>query len=346
MNGRDPRVVEQLGVTWNETLGGFENATIFHTREWANLLDATYGYRPCYLVTGSTESPSAILPLMDVRSPITGRRGVSLPFTDMCEQLATPDAPQPDPAPALQELARQRRWRYIETRGANPFHRKASTRRLIGHRLDLSAGPEKLFADCKSSVRRAIRKAERNGVSVEFETSLTAVRQFYRLNCLTRRAHGLPPQPYAFFRNLQRALLDRGLGRIGLARKDGRTVAAAVFLHFQGAALYKYGASDSAALDLRGNNLVMWEAIRRFADEGFRRFLMGRTEPDNTGLLQFKQSFGAEPYDIEYARLTLDPRRGASANTPPLRGRHNRIFQALPIPCARIVGKMLYRHVA
>jgi len=54
----------------------------------------------------------------------------------------------------------------------------------------------------------------------------------------------------------------------------------------------KYGASEKAYHHLRPNNLIMWEAIKWCAQNGFKTFSLGRTEPENEGLLQFKQGWG------------------------------------------------------
>ena len=88
------------------------------------------------------------------------------------------------------------------------------------------------------------------------------VREFYRLNCLTRREHGLPPQPFRFFRTSPGACPGKRVRDPLLARHKEKAIAGAVFLHFAGKAIYKYGASDRRYQELRPNNLVFREGIR------------------------------------------------------------------------------------
>jgi len=67
-------------------------------------------------------------------------------------------------------------------------------------------------------VRRAVRKAEKLGVTVEILKDALGIRQFYALQCQTRRKHGLPPQPFRFFQNVRKCILAEGSGIIILAR--------------------------------------------------------------------------------------------------------------------------------
>ena len=55
-----------------------------------------------------------------------------------------------------------------------------------------------------NSARRAIRKAEKAGVTVRVSSELADTRRFYELMVQTRRKHGLLPQPWRFFTGQQR----------------------------------------------------------------------------------------------------------------------------------------------
>src|SRR5205809_7902736 len=72
---------------WDSLLSGFPEATAFHTSAWARVLSRTYGHTPIYLRFDRADEPVALVPLMEVRSALTGVRGVCLPFTDFCGPL-------------------------------------------------------------------------------------------------------------------------------------------------------------------------------------------------------------------------------------------------------------------
>src|SRR4029077_9161416 len=130
----------------------------------------------------------------------------------------------------LQQIAHERCWSYFELRSHSivPSNVPASES-YYGHFLDLRIGPEALISNFSSSVQRAVRKAQRSGLSVSFQTSPDAMAQFYKLHVRTRRRHGVPPQPRSFFINIQRHLLNTGYGFIALVESRKGPAAAAVF---------------------------------------------------------------------------------------------------------------------
>src|SRR6202035_1144695 len=143
------------------------------------------------------------------------------------------------------------------------------------------------------------------GLTVEVNKTGEGMKDFYRLHARTRRRHGLPPQPFSFFTNIQKEIIEGGLGFIVLAKYYATPVAAAVFLHSGEKGLFKFGASDERAQLLRGNNFVMWEGIKHLISKGLKSVHFGRTSMNNSGLRQFKLSWGTEEEVIEYFRFAI-----------------------------------------
>jgi hypothetical protein len=331
---------------WDARLSTQSCATFFHCAGWARVLKETYAYSPTYFATVVGERIHALLPMMEVDSWLTGRRGVSLPFTDSCDPLV-------EDSPGFQRLLAQaiaygqdRRWDYLEFRGGQGFLASAlPSQRFYGHELALVDDEKRLFATLTPAVRRAIRKAEKQGLTIEISTDSRGIEQFYALQCKTRRKHGLPPQPFQFFQNVQRYILAEGAGIIILARFGTKPIAGSIFFHLGQQAIYKFGASDEAMLELRGNDLVMWEGIKYYASKGFRKLHLGRTSLMNEGLRRFKLGWGAREHSIDYFRYDL--RKSAFvAGRDEAFGWYNHIFAALPMGLSRFLGAIFYRHIA
>jgi lipid II:glycine glycyltransferase (peptidoglycan interpeptide bridge formation enzyme) len=237
-------------------------------------------------------------------------------------------------------------WKYLEFRGEQPFFAKEiPSAYYFGHILDLVEDSEKLFCSLRESTRRNIKKARKEGVEVTLSTSLDSIKEFYNLNCLTRKCHGLPPQPYSFFKNVHQYVMSKSLGFVILASYKGKYVAGAVFFHFGEKPLYKYGASDRRYQHLRANNLVMWEAIKWYSKNGYKDFCFGRTEPGNKGLLQFKAGWNTKEKVINYYKYDLNKNLFAKDGSL-LTGFHNKVFNYIPIPLSKIIGSILYKHLA
>src|SRR5207253_7683501 len=91
------------------------------------------------------------------------------------------------------------------------------------HQLDVSPSLEKLFRGLhKDSIQRKIRRAEREALDCEEGRSELLLRKFYRLFLATRRRHTLPPQPFAWFRNLVDCLGDHL--KVRVASKDEKPI--------------------------------------------------------------------------------------------------------------------------
>lgn len=330
---------------WDDRLIRSEgNYSFFHSSAWARVLRGAYGYKPCYFVNGGKSSFSILIPMMEVNSVLTRKRGVSLPFSDYCEGLVTAGGNREEILETVAAHGRRQGWKYIEFRGGAGFRDRDAFAYYYSHRLDLSPGSDRLFASLSGAARRAVRKAAREGVRVEVGRSLSALREFHRLNRMTRREHGLPPQPFRFFLQVHRHVIEQGKGFTMLSYIDDEPIAGAVFFHIGDRVIFKYGASDRNRLHLRANNLLMWEAIQWAADAGFRSFCFGRTEPDNDGLRRFKSGWGAEEGVIRYYRYDLG--KNEFCTMPPGdMNLHRQIFKKMPIPILNMIGRLFYRHM-
>jgi hypothetical protein len=331
---------------WDSSLATHPQGSIFHSGAWASVLESTYGYKPRYFTVRQDGAFRSLLPLMEVDSWLTGRRGISLPFTDECEPLsADPESFKNLVKNALAH-GRERNWKYVEFRGGRKlFGDVPASLAFYSHEVDLNDGEEVLSNRVDSSVRRAIKKAEKAGVTVETSVSLEAVRIFYSLLCRTRKKHGMPPQPFNFFRNIHEHIISRNLGIVVLARHEERPIAAAVYFGLGTRAIYKYGASDETFQQLRGNNLVMWEAIKWHAQRGFKTLSLGRTSLGNEGLRRFKLGWGASEVRSEYVKYDL--RHDCFlTDKDETSGWHNQVFRRLPVFVSRMIGAGLYRHWA
>jgi hypothetical protein len=304
-----------------------------------------YGYTPIYIMAYRENRCVGAMPLIQVKSWITGKRGISLPFTDHCAAIAKDsDAAE---AMARQAIAHgiRARWKSVEWRGEPDPQNRSEDNGFWVHRIDLQGPEDELLARCSPSTRRAIHAGQRAGLYVEFSQTAKAIKTFYKLQCITRRRHGLPPQPFRFFRSVHHHVIEQGHGWVALARKDGEAIAGAVFFGFGSTIYYKFGASNHRHHQLRANNLVMWEAICRFSREGFATLDLGRTSLVHSGLRHYKLGWGASEKLLHSTKFDFRTYAFVSAKDLTL-GWHNRIFKLMPIPVARLISRFIYRHIA
>ena len=173
------------------------------------------------------------MPVMEVKSIFTGRRGVSLPFTDYCEPIIHEDIQLQDVMDDIIHYGKECGWKFLELRGGERFLPNAvPSAHYFCHTLDLSQNEERILSSFRKSNQRNVKKAISKGVEVKLSHSFESIDEFYRLNCLTRKQHGLPPQPYHFFRKVHDHVLSENLGFVVLASYEKKNIAGAVYFHF------------------------------------------------------------------------------------------------------------------
>ena len=330
---------------WDDLLLSQQDYSFFHSSHWAKVLHDSYGYQPCYFSIIDHQKLTACIPVMDIRSMLTGTRGVSLPFTDYCIPFVPAEISLDDIFHGLVQYGVKAGWQSIEMRGGEKLPQLwPSHSSYYGHTLNLHSSEATLLSNVRDSTQRNIRKAQREDVTVTVSSEPDATEEFYRLNCITRKTHGLPPQPIYFFKKIQEHVLSKGHGFIALARHQGKTIAGAVYFHFGKRALYKYGASNPQYLHVRPNDLVMWETIKWFRSQGYESLCFGCPEQENAGLRAFKIGWGAEERVIRYALFDMKQKKFKPGN-PTRRTISAAILKRMPVPFLKFIGNALYKHV-
>jgi hypothetical protein len=332
---RDPR--------WIALLWKHPHSSVFHTPQWLGALHKTYGYIPKAFTTSPPGSPleNGIV-FSQVDSWLTGSRLVSLPFSDHCEPLVRDADDLQNVISGMRERA-SRAPKYIEIRprflqlaAASGFR---SDSECYLHVLDLDRTVEELYERLHaSSVRRKIRRAERENVVIEQGRSESLLKDFYSLLLMTRRRHRLVPQPYAWFRNLVESFGD-GL-TIRVARRNDLPIASIVTLRHKQTVVYKYGCSDERFHRLGAMPYLFWRAIVDAKSQQLLELDLGRSE--KAGLIRFKDQLGANKTPLSYWRSY---RNGASSASKLLQSRvAQSFFSHFPDGLFRLAGKILYRH--
>jgi CelD/BcsL family acetyltransferase involved in cellulose biosynthesis len=341
---KDPR--------WEEFLAVHPQASVFHTPAWLEALRRTYGYAPIAYTTSlqGRDLRDGVV-FCRVESWVTGRRLVSLPFSDHCEPLVSDVENRELFLTSLQQLSQTERWRYIELRPRSPFDPAGPifqpAERFSFHELDLSPDCDTLFRGFhKDSTQRKIRRAAREGLTYQAGSTRSLLGIFYRLMVQTRRRQGVPPQPLSWFRNLIDCFGDSL--KIRVAFRGNLAVASILTLSYKDTLVYKYGCSDPQFNSLGGTHLLFWRSIEEAKRCGLTRLDLGRSDLDNQGLITFKDRWGATRSDLTYLRIA-NSEKSRSVSTSlgadwKLR-LAKRVFAHMPTRVLQGVGTVAYKHV-
>ena len=115
-------------------------------------------------------------------------------------------------------------------------------------------------------------------------------------------------------------------------------------MKYKDTVIYEYGASRSEWVKLSPSPFLLWEAIKRSKEQGYKMFDFGRTENDNEGLSTFKKRWNAKQKTLHYYYL---PDLGGF-NSMRQKGLAKKLMyhtiKYSPEPVCQLMGQFLYKN--
>jgi lipid II:glycine glycyltransferase (peptidoglycan interpeptide bridge formation enzyme) len=325
---------------------------LYFDQAWLDLITSSYGYTFIPLTTtNSSGQLTGFLPLLSINSSITGRRLVSLPFSDQCPLIANDEQSANELVDQAIQLAKDQRVRYLELRTG--FHEVLAQRQdLTASKLyvrwvtPLSPNPDTSWSHLRPTARRKVKKARSLGVQTRIAERREDMLEYYRLHLYTRsKKHGMPSQPLSFFLHLWDNFALKGQLHLEIAEFEGKVIAAHITSFYGQAARYLYGASDEKYGEMAAGYLLTWDSIAWGCTHGYQSLDLGRTAQDNSGLMQFKRSWGAVEEPIPYYYYpTINGLAATSENSRKYQ-LLTRCWRNLPLGISAPLGGYLYRHL-
>ena len=177
--------------------------------------------------------------------------------------------------------------------------------------LNLESSEDELLANAKSSHRRKLRKAERDGISVTIAKGDDALPTLHSLQAHTQERRAERGEKMAIPQSLQIQRMNEHLLKTESAlvfqgHLEGTVVSSILIGLGNDQAYYILGGTNQVGLQKNAASLVMWQAIREVRRRGLRWFNLGgvpRAAADGDaiehGLYRFKAGWGAVRWDCE-----------------------------------------------
>ena len=180
-----------------------------------------------------------------------------------------------------------------------------STKRHATLLVDLRPDETTLWKKLRSSARKAIRRAERDGISIERIASEQQLREYYAAAAHWTEQSGRRVFSYGNLSVMWKYLRPHGSVELFAARHQGEMIGGLGIWVFNGI-LYEFWSWQSERSfreKLYGNDLIKWEVIRRGHAQGHRVYDLAGVAPNpaNTkeaGIRRFKEKWGGRyiPY--------------------------------------------------
>lgn len=325
-----------------------------HLSGWKKVMERSFPHlRGHYFALVEDGKIRAALPVYEVDSWLTGKRLVSLPFATLCDPLVSTAEDLQKLIDAVIDFSRERAVPTVEIRtllSASYVRddRLASRSFFSHHYIPLTEPLDQLKKKFhRSCVRQRITRALNSGIEISNGASEQDLAAFYRLYLSNRKSLGLPPQPYAFIRDLWEEFGPSGKVVLLMARKQKHLVGGLILFKFRDRVSAEYAVWDDAFQHMSPIHGLFWEAIQSASAEGYRIFDFGRTSPDNQSLMDFKNRWGTIVVDIHQFFYPRERYQTVQARYTPLtRALVRGVCKASPLPLYELLGQLFYRHLS
>lgn len=340
---------------WDAFVESHPYGWICHLSGWKKVLEESFTHMKGYyfvLSDNPGENIEAALPIFEVKSWLTGKRLVSMPFATLCDPLISTTDDMNELLQAVMKLSEKLKSRYIEIRTlySSPLiqdERFGRSNFFKHHFFRLQEEPERMKKRFhRSCVRQKITRAEKNKLEKRLVTDSAGLLEFYRLQLITRKRLGLPCQPLIFFESLWRSFSPVGQVRIILAEKDNVAIAGLLIFCFKDRVSIEFAASDERFMDMCPNHFLIWETFKWAYEAGYQIVDFGRTSPNNEGLMDFKRRWGTTVIDLPQLFCPRGSERKIAVQERSWKFKSaNLICKSTPVFLQQGIDNFMYRHL-
>lgn len=164
--------------------------------------------------------------------------------------------------------------------------------------LDITKSEEELMTEMRRQTRYEVRRAQKLGIKVSYETSEKAFNDFYDLQLETAERQGFIPSTRHLIMAQHEVFGEKA--RIYTAMLDGKVLAKGEILLQAPEAIYHEAASTLDGRKLPGAYALQWQIIQDAKALGLKRYNLFGIAPPNSphhryaGVTTFKTGFGGE----------------------------------------------------
>ncbi len=328
---------------WDAYVLSSETATFFHLTGWRNVVEKTFGHRPCYLLAEEAGEIKGILPLFLVKNLLFGRSLVSVPlavYGGICTDSTEAEALLLEEA---QRLAREFRAEYLELRNIYKTHPGLPIKDLyVTFRREIYEDPEKNLSLIPRKQRRMIRQGQKNSLRSEISRG-DRLREFYAVYAHSLRNLGTPVFPFKWFEALLQEFQD--CCQILVVTYQEKIVAGVLTFFFKEQVMPFYSGAYEDYFRYAVNDFMYWELMCYGSERGYKVFDFGRSKK-GTGSYDFKRHWGMEPLDLHYQYDLV--RAKELPNLSPTNPRYANLinlWKRLPLPATKILGPKIAKYI-
>ncbi len=310
----------QPPANWDDSIrqGTCAQLTLYHTVAWARRMRGLLGFEPIFVTTSEGGEPALRLLAFSRWPP--GIRGLKNSARYLAsalrharlgsliwhgEPVVVGDAGERHYQSMSEGLGLEarRRWLHVAagswpTKYETVLPESWRTRRWGTIQIDLRPPLEELLAATKSSARKAVRRAEKDQISVRRVMNLDDLRRYYIFAADCAQRYDKHMHGFEDFESMWVDLRPDGWFETFVAEHDGDMIAGlSIWGHGDSIGeLGSFQSERSFSEKLFGPDLIKWTAIRWGHEQGLRMLDLSGVNPapegKEIGIRQFKEKWG------------------------------------------------------
>jgi len=160
---------------------------------------------------------------------------------------------------------------------------------------------DELWNNFEQRVRRSIRKAEKNLVSVEYSVpDNKLLDDFYKTHVANISSKNGATKPKGFFKILKDSFIVGKDYDILTAIHDSEPIAYLLVFYFKSFTEYYMPAYSVDKSDLQGTSLLIWESMKKSLANNMKYYNFGGTHMEQKSLYNFKKGWGTGDFYYNY----------------------------------------------
>jgi len=337
-------LTEELESVWEDFVNTTAETNYYQLLGWKTVFQTVFGFDShYYLALNEQDEVQGILPMFAMTDVFRRKYLISNPFSNFAGISALNAEAETALLQQAAKVARQIGARYVEFRQLKTqlqgnLAEKSSFVTLM---LSLPDSADEIWKSLSSRNRNKIRKAEKNGLTVDF--GMDYLEDFHAIYARNLRYLGTPIFPLKMFRAVAAAFPEQA--ELLVLKLDDKVVSGMFLFKFRGMISEPWVASLREYNKIYVNNFLYWHAIKYACEQGFEVFDFGRSTKD-TGTYSFKTQWGAEPVQLyyQYDLNTAD-------SVPVVDAKNNRyqkiidIWKTLPLSFTNFVGPRVVQYL-
>ncbi len=294
--------------SWNDFAR--EKGTIFHTIEWKEVLEETFGYKSIYMmVVGEDCDVVGLIPVLTGRNILMRKIGVSLPFVNHADICCKDPEAFRYIIDKLSDLSNESRLHYLEMRFKEQTLEENITvdKHNYTFILPLDGGEDGVLSLSTGDNRNHVRKVCKNG---QFEVSFdyNRLEEFYKVWRKRQKQLGTPDHGIKLFMKIKEKFPDNAFLLSVLEKGQDKVLGGMFLITWKDTVYYPWGGAMTEYNKKHINEFMYWEAVKFGIHNGFKYLDLGRSpyNPDS-GTYRAKKKWGAEPVQLKYYKLGQMP---------------------------------------